>query len=315
MTSPVSSTTTPVHRPLVLADLDDVCDLLAASDRAVLGFADFTPEEVAGDLRRDDLESYGWYDDAGALVGYGWVEPTPGSNQVELDVYVHPDHDGALGHAVLATLEDRGRSLVAEAGHGEPWLGAGAYHADTRTQKWLADAGYTVRTTFTRMRIDLGAAPVDSTTDVVVREVSDDAAMRTAHEIQEESFVGHYGHVRSTYEKWLQRLAEKGDGWHRVFLAELAGQPLGVMVTSRQFEPDENADYISTLGVLAAGRGRGVAKAMLRHCFAAAQQAGRTAVLLHVDVANVTGALRLYESVGMRVVLEIDAWAKGELSS
>ena len=35
-------------------------------------------------------------------------------------------------------------------------------------------------------------------------------------------------------------------------------------------------------------------------------------MILHVDVANVTGALRLYESVGMRPVLEIDAWAKGE---
>lgn len=87
------------------------------------------------------------------------------------------------------------------------------------------------------------------------------------------------------------------------------------MVTSRQFESDENADHISILGVLASGRGRGVARAMLRHCFAAAQTGGRTAVLLHVDVANVTGALRLYESAGMRVVLEIDAWAKGELSS
>ena len=52
---------------------------------------------------------------------------------------------------------------------------------------------------------------------------------------------------------------------------------------------------------------------MLRDYFARARREGRTAVLLHVDVANVTGALRLYESVGMRAVLEIDAWAKGEL--
>jgi ribosomal protein S18 acetylase RimI-like enzyme len=57
-----------------------------------------------------------------------------------------------------------------------------------------------------------------------------------------------------------------------------------------------------------------VAKALLRDCFAAAQRAGRKAVLLHVDVANVTGALRLYESVGMRPVLEIDAFAKGTSS-
>jgi hypothetical protein len=34
------------------------------------------------------------------------------------------------------------------------------------------------------------------------------------------------------------------------------------------------------------------------------------AVLLHVDVANVTDALRLYESVGKRPVLTIDAWTK-----
>ena len=33
-----------------------------------------------------------------------------------------------------------------------------------------------------------------------------------------------------------------------------------------------------------------------------------------VDVANVTGALSLYESVGMRSVLEIDAYAKGTSS-
>jgi hypothetical protein len=29
-----------------------------------------------------------------------------------------------------------------------------------------------------------------------------------------------------------------------------------------------------------------------------------------VDVANVTNALGVYESVGMRPILEVDAWAK-----
>jgi hypothetical protein len=55
---------------------------------------------------------------------------------------------------------------------------------------------------------------------------------------------------------------------------------------------------------------RGVAKALLRQYFSDQQAAGRAGVLLHVDVANVTNALGLYESVGMRPVLEIDAWAK-----
>jgi mycothiol synthase len=301
------------HRRLTPADLDDVCRVLAASDLAVVGFVDFTPDEVSADLRRTDLEAYGWYDDAGTLRGYGSVARTADSNQGELDLYVHPDHDAALGHAALAMLEARGRELVRAVGQADPWFGVGVYRADTRTRAWLDAAGYEVRTTFTRMRTDLDpASPVRvPPTDVVVRPATDEADLRTAYEIEEESFVEHYGHVRGSYQRWRQRLTENGDDWARVFLGQLGGEPLGVLVTTRQFEPDEDAGYVRTLGVLPAGRGKGIATALLLDCFAAAQRAGRKAVLLHVDVANVTGALRLYESVGMRPVLEIDALAKG----
>ncbi len=309
----------PGHRRLGVDDLADVCRVLEASDLAVVGFADFTPDEVAADLRGGDHEAYGWYDDAGVLQGYGWVSRTGDSNQVELDVYVHPDHDAGLGQAALAVLEARGTALAAEAGHARPWFGMGVYRADRRTRGWLETAGYDVRTTFTRMRIDLDpAAPyVAPPTDVVVRlvDAADDAGMRTAYEIEESSFTEHYGHARRSYESWRERLVAAGDDWASVYVGELDGEPLGVMVTTRQFEPDDDAGYVRTLGVLAAARGRGVAKALLRDCFARASSGGRKAVLLHVDVANVTGALRLYESVGMRAVLEIDAFAKGTLAS
>ena len=82
------------------------------------------------------------------------------------------------------------------------------------------------------------------------------------------------------------------------------------IVGTEHFVEDDNAGYVRSLGVLPAGRGRGVAKQLLHTYFAASQAAGRDAVLLHVDVANVTNALVLYESVGMRSVLQIDAWAK-----
>jgi ribosomal protein S18 acetylase RimI-like enzyme len=304
-------------RRLTADDLPAVCRVLEASDLAVVGFVDFTPEEVAADLRRDDLEAYGWYDDAGTLQGYGWVSRTADSNNVEVDLYVHPDHhDAALGHRALGVLEARGRELVAAGGYDEPWFGIGVYRADSRTRGWLEAAGYTVQTTFTRMRVDLDPAqPVEvASTGVVVRRVTDEPDLRAAYAIEEASFLEHYGNVPSTFERWQQRLAKQGPDWAQVFLGEVDGEPVGVMVTTRQFEPDEDAGYVRTLGVLPAARGRGVAKAMLRSCFAAAQAAGRKAVLLHVDVANVTGALGVYESVGMRPVLEIDAFAKGTSS-
>jgi mycothiol synthase len=315
----VTGTTAPTltHRRLTVDDLDDACRLLAASDLAVVGFVDFTEDEVAADLRRDDLEAYGWYDDAGTMQAYGWLSRGAETNNVEVDLYVHPEHDAALGHEALAVLEARGRELVAEVGHDEPWFGMGVYRADARTRGWLVPAGYSVDTTFTRMRIDLDPArPVEvPPTDVAVRRVADEADLRRAHEIEEASFLEHYGNVPITFDRWRQRLTAQGADWAQVFLAEVDGEPVGLMVTTRQFQADEDAGYVRTLGVLPAARGTGVGKAMLHDCFAAAQRAGRKAVLLHVDVANVTGALRLYESVGMRPVLEIDAFAKGTRSA
>jgi mycothiol synthase len=306
--------TTPTVRTVGPDDLDDVCDLLAESDRAAVGFVDFTPEEVAADLASPRIEASGWYDATGTLLGYGWVRRSEGSNQVDVDFYVRPSQDDALGHEMLAALERRARELVREAGHDEAWLGVGAYRQDARTQGWLHAAGFHVDTTFTRMRIDLdpATAPDLPPSEVVVRRVIERADLAVAHTIEEESFVEHYGNVPISLERWLERLTDRGDDWVQVYLAELDGTPVGLLVSTRQFESDENAGYVRTLGVLPAGRGRGVGTTLLRDAFARAHSEGRAAVILHVDVANVTGALRLYESVGMRVVLEIDAWSKGE---
>jgi ribosomal protein S18 acetylase RimI-like enzyme len=292
-------------------DLDAVCDLLAESDLATVGFVDFTREEIAVDLAKPTTDRTGWYDGSGALVGYGWARRKARSNQVEIDVYVRPSYDDMLGHEIIARLEERARELAAEAGHAVPWLGVGAYRSDARTQGWLRAAGFRTETTFTRMRVDFDGPVEVPPTDVTVRRVTEEADLRIAHEIDEASFLEHYGNVPITFDEWRQRIDQWGDDYAQVYLAYLDGEPVGLLIGTRQFE-DENGGYVSTLGVLPAGRGRGVGTALLRDYFARAAREGRVAVLLHVDVANVTNALRLYESVGMRVVLEIDAWAKGE---
>ena len=307
-------TTTATHRSVGPDDLDDVCDVIAACDLATVGFVDFTRDEIATDLAKATIESTGWYDGQGALVGYGWLKQVERSSQVEIDVYVRPSADTALGATMLAQLEHRAGELAAAAGHTEPWVTANIYRQDTRSQEWLSAAGFSRETTFTRMRIDLdpGRPPQQPASDVTVRRITDEADLRVAHEIEEASFLEHYGNVPMSYESWLDRLLDRGEDFRQVYLAELDGTPVGLLTSTRQFEEDEDAGYVRTLGVLPSARGRGVGTALLRDCFARAHRDGRRAVLLHVDVANVTGALRVYESVGMRAVLEIDAWAKGE---
>jgi mycothiol synthase len=305
-------TATLTRRRLSLDDLDAVSELLEANDLAIVGFVDFTRDDIVEDLGRDDLEAYGWYDGSGVLSAYGWVSHTENSNQVEIDLYVHPDHDVELGHDVLAFLEDRARALTSAAGYAEPWIGTGAYRQDARTRGWLERAGFDARTTFTRMRIDLDGPVPPPSSHVVIRRVTGEPDLRTAHRIDEESFVAHYGHVPTSFERWTARLTAQGPDFAKVYLAEVDGEPVGLLVGTRQFEAEgDNAGYVRTLGVLPSARGRGVATALLRDYFARSQREGRSGVVLHVDVANVTGALRLYESVGMRTVLEIDAFAKG----
>jgi mycothiol synthase len=307
-------TTTEAYRRVGPDDLDDVCDLIAECDLATVGFVDFTRDEIAVDLAKATIESTGWYDEQGALVGYGWLERVERTNRVEIDLYLRPSYDPALGPAMLSTLEGRAAAMVAADGHVAPWVGANVYRQDEATQEWLRAAGFSRQTTFTRMRIDLDPTQPSTqpASDVTIRRITEEADLRLAHEIEEGSFLEHYGNVPVSYDSWLDRLTDRGEDFRHVYLAELDGAPVGLLTSSRRFEEDENAGYVRTLGVLPAARGRGVGTALLRDHFARAHREGRTAVLLHVDVANVTGALRVYESVGMRAVLEIDAWAKGE---
>jgi len=61
--------------------------------------------------------------------------------------------------------------------------------------------------------------------------------------------------------------------------------------------------------VLRSHRGRGIATALLQESFAEFERRGLPRVRLNVDSDNLTGAVALYERVGMRVVSSYDLWA------
>ena len=74
--------------------------------------------------------------------------------------------------------------------------------------------------------------------------------------------------------------------------------------------PADRLGVMSTLFVDPRVRGAGLGRRLHDVAVAWLREQGRGPCL---DVVPVhTGALRLYESVGMRAVLEIDAWGKGE---
>jgi ribosomal protein S18 acetylase RimI-like enzyme len=293
--------------------LRELYDFLVACDTAVIGQADITEQEVAADLRNPAVEAYGWRDASGRLVAHGYAERVADSEKVVVDVYVLPDHpDQDLGLEVFRFLEERGQAAVAGVDSGSVLFDMGAWRHDRQTRDWLRRSGYESPTSFVRMRIDLDT-PVDEpeTAGVRVRRTAmSDEDVRTAHQLDTQSFGEHFGFVPVDLEHYRHRLTEHGDDFTQLWLAELDGAPAGLLIGTRRFQEEHDAGYVDSLATAPAARGRGVGKALLRAYFAAEQRAGRSAVLLHVDVANVSGALAIYESVGMRPIETIDAWVK-----
>jgi len=88
--------------------------------------------------------------------------------------------------------------------------------------------------------------------------------------------------------------------------AELAGFALDYP----EFGTETDVGLVAWLGVRKPWRRRGLAEELLHRSFAELYARGKRRVALGVDAQNVTGALRLYERVGMRAVRRYGVWQK-----
>ncbi|MEU4761843.1 GNAT family N-acetyltransferase [Actinosynnema sp. NPDC023794] len=304
-------------RPPRADDAELILGLVHACTTAVIGFADYTLDDMRDELARPgfDLERDAWLvlDAAGAPVGYATANGKGDSDEVDVEVVTQ---DAALADWLFTRVLGRAREIGRAGGHDGVTVDHGVYRDDVVLRAQVAALGFEVATTFHRMRIDhVGAVPPPAQAPgLVLRQAVDEDVRRVAHEVLNASFAGHFGFVPRTYEEWHERQERKSTfGWSGLWLAELDGRPAGFLERSDQFAADENCGYVSHLGVSAGARGRGVAKHLLGHAFHLDASDGRVGTILHVDSNNPTPALGLYESVGMRPVLVIDVW-RGRLA-
>jgi ribosomal protein S18 acetylase RimI-like enzyme len=77
-----------------------------------------------------------------------------------------------------------------------------------------------------------------------------------------------------------------------------------------EFGTEADTGFVNWLGLRKPWRRRGLAEALLRHSFAELYARGKRRVCLGVDAENVTGALRVYERVGMSAIRHYGIWQK-----
>jgi ribosomal protein S18 acetylase RimI-like enzyme len=295
-----------------LPDIDAITRLVRAYTTAVVGFADWTAEDVRDDLTRPGFDPAHdarlVLDADGRAAGLASAFREGASDRVDIEV-VAPDP--AVARPLLGWVLARAAALAGSRGHPEAAADHGVYRADERMRSLVAAHGMAVVTTFHRMRVDHvpPVVPPDPPPGVVLRQGTEPAVREAACAVRNAAFTDHFGYEAKPYDTWHEELERSSTfDWTQLWLAELDGRPAGMLVATDQFAADENRGYVADVGVLARARGRGIATFLLRHAFAIDAAAGRTGTVLHVDSNNTTPALRVYESVGMRPVLVIDVW-------
>lgn len=302
-------------RPPGLTDAEAIFELVTAYNTAIIGFADYTLDDV-----RDELVEPGF--DPGqdarlvftgdALVGYGWTFRQPGSDQIDVDVVAA---DPAVAHWLLDNAIGRARAIGREHGYAEVTVDQGIYRANDPMRELSTSYGFEPSTTYHRMRIDHDgpAVPVPAPpAGTLLRTGDQDESVRRAgYDVVMASFTDHFGHVETTYDEWVKAHEAKSTfDWSQLAVIEVDGKPVAMSETTGQFVEDEDCGYVAKLGVLREARGQGLASYLLRRVFALDSAAGRAGTLLHVDTNNTTPALGLYLSVGMTPVLVIDVWRR-----
>jgi ribosomal protein S18 acetylase RimI-like enzyme len=245
--------------------------------------------------------------EGGRTVGYADVT-APGADRdvVYVDLRVPPGRQRVL-ERVLEAAERRADELGEAGAH----IRAPASARDDAYRAALSRRGFrVVRSSFT-MEIDLArsidepAWPAGLASRPFVR-----GEERAVYDAYVEAFADHWGFVAESFADWcVWNLAADADTslWR---LVEDRGEIAAVCLSNPSRGDDPTLGWIGVLAVRRPWRRRGLARALLLESFDLFRSVGRRRAALGVDSENTTGALALYEAVGMAVTSRSDTWER-----
>jgi mycothiol synthase len=134
-----------------------------------------------------------------------------------------------------------------------------------------------------------------------------DADARNVHRLIDVAFSEWPGRDPLEYEIWAPLVVDHPAMSRELSSLAFDGDELAGVVISFDF-PEQDEGWIEQLATKASHRNRGIATALLRTAFAGFRERGRTVAGVSTD--SRTGALGLYEKVGMRVVRQYTRYRK-----
>ena len=275
-------------RPLTLDDAAAVTALITAEELHDVGVADVDLDEVVSEWQRPSYDiatsSLGVFD-GDRLVAY--------ADMVHADfgyTGVLPDERGrGIGSALADWLEALARSRGAELISNQVPKGGAAY-------RLLVARGYRERWTAWDLELPEGA-------EIAAQPLPDGYAIREARPDEHETF---YEVIEDAFGEWRTRGSLEdfaamvwGRAGHEPWNLRVCTAPDGTVVGATHVHLTGDAGYVARIAVRKDRRGLGLGGAMLADAFTLTRQHGAVRCYLATD--SRTGALALYEKVGMQV--------------
>ncbi len=298
-------------------DLAEATRVILEGEAAVVDTPDTTADDVVHLLTvssTDRERTVFLVGDDGDVVGLLRLDKDPFEQVTQLDVITLPwPQSRELRAEALALGLQGAREHRDEAGSSAWKARAGMYVQDTAFGEVLTGAGMVPARRFFQMSIDASSPEIPDTmpllpdgVEILARD--DDEFRRTVYELDRVAFAEHWGYADYPYPEWIEHMTaspsfDPSDWW----LATVDGVPAGICLLSNS-RAELGEGYVGILGVLKEFRGRGIARLLLRRAFVHYRELGRRAIALGVDATNTTGAVALYEKVGMRPALVFEVY-------
>lgn len=305
-----STAPTPILREVTLDDADALTAVENACSLAEVGHETTSVEDLRRWLLSPDRRPGCWV--AAEIPGEGMlgyanvIGEAPFVSQWG-HVFVHPGAKGqGIGARLLGWCVSLATRLSLEAPvDAAPVLHVWRWESNSRAAELFEANGFREIRSFYTMALQMDALPDPAPlpNGISVRPIDVDREARAAYDTHIDAFSEHFGLGAFTYEAFRFEVIDDVRFDPRFLLVAVDGSGELVGTCTLKGFPDDNPEVgiVEELAVREPWRRRGIGTALLTEGLRALHARGLMDVALDVDASNETGAVRLYERLGMYI--------------
>jgi mycothiol synthase len=301
-------------RPARVDDALAIAALITAVDVADGVEPWVTEHDVREDLEGPDihLETDTWLlEGDGEIAGYGelWNVREEEGAALNAVCWTAPGYRGRGIGSFLVNRTEEAAGQAAQHLPQRPLLIRNFVEGSSdRARALLQSRGYHCVRHFFHMVIGLDdvATPPPMSDGLSLRSFDPDRDIRDVHRLIEDAFQDHWNFTPVSFDSFQHRVNTEHFDAELTSLVCADDQVVGVAFNGTKL----GMGWVEDLAVRKDMRGRGIGELLLQHTFGLFKAKGWSRVGLGVDTANASGALRLYERVGMTVMRRLDAYEK-----